>query len=105
MPRGVVAQDGDERIAPNGYHYTRQDGLWRLTHHIIAEEILGRRVDTNKEVIRFKDRNPKNLSADNIEVIVKNKASVRARLAKVEAMIAEYEAQRELLLKELGSID
>lgn len=102
MPRGVAAKDGDTNVAPNGYHYTRQNGKFRLTHHIIAEEKLGRPIDTTRETVRFKDRDKTNLSPENIEVVPKGKASIRARLARVEAQIAEYTAEREYLLKELG---
>lgn len=102
MPRGKASKDGTTNVSANGYHYTKQNGRFRLTHHILAEEKLGRPINTEVEVIRFKDRDKTNLSPDNIEVIPKGKASVRARLARVNAMIAEYEAQRDLLLKELN---
>lgn len=102
MPRGVVAEDGDTNTAANGYHYTRQDGKWRLTHHIIAEEVLGRPVDTATEVIRFKDRDCKNLTPENIEVIPKGKYTVRKRLAEVRAKIVELQALEKDLENELA---
>jgi hypothetical protein len=102
MPRGVAAKDGDTNVSANGYHYTRQNGKFRLTHHIIAEEKLGRPINTETEVVRFKDKDKTNLSPDNIEAIPKGTTSVRARLARVEAQIAELTAQRDLLLAELG---
>ncbi len=103
MPRGKAAQDGDTNVSANGYHYTRAKGKFRLTHHLIAEERLGRPIDTSREVVRFKDKDKTNLSPDNVEVIPKGTTSIRARLARVEAQIAELTAQRDLLLKELAS--
>lgn len=63
--------EGDTRIAPNGYHYTYVAGTgWRLTHHIIAEEKYGRKIQPDVTV-RFVDGDRTNLSPDNI--VLKNK--------------------------------
>jgi HNH endonuclease len=104
MPRGRASTDGDTRVSPNGYHYTRVNGAWRLTHHLVAEKMLGRPIDTGTEMVRFKTGNKLNLDPSNIEVIPKNKTTVRKKLAGVEARIAELEAQREDLLEELKSV-
>jgi hypothetical protein len=102
MPRGSTSPEGTVMVSANGYSYTKHNGKTRLTHHIIAEQTLGRPVNTETELIRFKNGDKTDLSPGNIEVIPKNKASVRKRLAVVEARIAEYEAEREYLLKQLG---
>lgn len=101
MPRGILAKDGDTNVNKNGYHHTRQNGKWRLTHHIVAEEKLGRPVDTATEVIRFVDSDRTNLDPDNIEVIPKGKHTVRKRLAEVRAKIAELQALEKDLENEL----
>lgn len=101
MPRGRPSTDGETRISPNGYSYTRVNGCWRLSHHIVAEEMLGRPVDTEKEMIRFKTGNKLDLRPENVEVIPKNKATTRKRLAQVEARIQELEALRDELKEEL----
>ena len=45
MPRGQKAEVGATRVAPNGYHYTKSDEYnWRLTHHIVMEAKLGRKL-------------------------------------------------------------
>lgn len=102
MPRGVVAEDGDVNVSANGYHYTRRDGKWRLTHHLVAEEVLGRPVDTQTEVIRFRDKDKTNLVPENIEVIPKGKYTVRKRLAEVRAKIADLQALEKDLVEELA---
>lgn len=101
MPRGVPAADGTTRISPNGYHYTRKGGRWRLTHHLVAEKMLGRPIDTDKEMVRFRTGNKLDLRPDNIEIIPKNKSTARKRLANIEAKIDELVAQRDELKSEL----
>lgn len=103
MPRGVTAEDGAERVSVNGYHYTRVGGKWRLTHHIIAEKSLGRSIDTGRDFVRFKDGDRKNLEPGNIEVLAKNKATVRKKIAQVEARINVLVAYREGLMREINA--
>jgi hypothetical protein len=67
MGRGRNAKDGETRTAPNGYHYTKVDGTWRLTHHLVAERKLGRALKDDERVY-FKDKDRDNLSPDNLEV-------------------------------------
>lgn len=100
VPRGKAAEVGDTNVSANGYHYTRTEDGWRLTHHLIAEKELGRRLDASEQV-RFKDNDKTNLSPDNVQVIKKGKTSVRRRLARIEAQIQELTAERDLLVKEL----
>src|SRR3954447_24163559 len=102
MPRGRPAEDGTERKSPNGYWYVRVDGEWRLKHHLVAEEMLGRPIDTERDMVRFKTGNKDDLSPENIEVIPKNKQGARKRLAMLDARIKELQAQRTLVLEELA---
>lgn len=91
--RGRKAPEGDTTVSANGYHYTKQGGKWRLTHHIIAERfILGRPVSEN-ETVRFKTPNKLDLRPENIEVVVKGKQSLRRRKAQLEARIEELQGQ------------
>jgi hypothetical protein len=100
MARGRAAQPGDTRVAANGYHYTRTETEWRLTHHIIAEEkILGRPLLPEERVVFIGSR--RELHPDNIKVTVKGRGSTRRRIAQIEARIEELKAERALLLKEV----
>lgn len=67
MVRGRESEIGDTRTAPNGYHYTKTEDGWRLTHHILAEEALGRPLRENERVY-FRDGDRTNLSKDNVQV-------------------------------------
>lgn len=58
---------GSVNIAANGYSYTKTKEGWRLTHHLIAEEELGRSLQKGERVY-FADNDRTNLSPDNIEV-------------------------------------
>ena len=90
--RGKSASPGDTNVAVNGYHYTRTKSRWRLTHHLLAEEKLGRPIADDEQVY-FIDGNRKNLVKENIGVRKKvrnnnrRKHQLRARL---EQLIAEY---------------
>lgn len=92
MPRGKKAEVGDTRTAPNGYHYTRTESGWRLTHHIIAEESLGRRMETSERAV-FHDGDRTNLDPSNIVVKPKGRSSSDARRARLEARIEELQAE------------
>tara|TARA_R100000656_G_scaffold110240_1_gene82294 strand:+ start:174 stop:476 length:303 start_codon:yes stop_codon:yes gene_type:complete len=92
MPRGQRADIGSTRIAPNGYHYTKSDEYnWRLTHHIVAEENLDRRLLPHERV-RFVDGDRTNISADNLEV-VETKGGVKAKKIEIRTKIAYLEAE------------
>lgn len=97
MARGNAAENGETNTSANGYHYTKRDDKWRLTHHLIAEEKLGRKIDTKTETVRFKDKNRQNLDPSNIIVIPKRTSSLRTKIARLEATIEEKQAE----LKEL----
>lgn len=106
MARGAKAELGDTYIAANGYHYTKAalngHEEFRLTHHILAEQELGRPLREDERVV-FLDGNRSNLDPDNIAVRVKGKATARRRLAQLEARKLEIEAEIELVTKDLVS--
>lgn len=105
MARGQNAEIGATRTSQNGYHYTKaeDDGTgkpgWRLTHHIVAEQKLGRKLREDERVTFIGSK--RDLSPSNIRVVEKGKSSVRRRLAQVEARILELQAERDELRKEL----
>lgn len=103
MARGKLAQDGATRVAQNGYQYTKVNGKWRLTHHIKAEEYLGRSLREDERV-SFRDPKKKlDFSRDNIVVSEKGTGSVRRRKAQLEARIAELQAELHDINQELLS--
>lgn len=101
MGRGKQSEVGETHVATNGYHYTRTETGWRLTHHIVAEQKLGRPIQKD-ETVRFIDSDRQNLTPDNIIVTVR-RSSIRGRIAAIEAKIMELEAERDELLKQLES--
>jgi len=97
MTRGITAEVGETRISQNGYQYTKTPQEWRLTHQIIAEEMLGRPLQDDERV-RFKDTNRRNLSPSNILIVKKKRnSSVEKRRAYLTAKIADLQAQLEEL--------
>lgn len=90
--RGSRSEVGETKVSQNGYHYTKTEEKWRLTHHIIAEENLGRALTTDERVA-FKDGDRTNLDPDNIEVKRKNTTSLRKKEAQLVARIEELEGQ------------
>lgn len=97
MPRGQASQIGDTHVAANGYHYTRTDKGWKLTHHIIAEETLGRPISPD-ETVRFCDGDRTNLKPDNI-FVTQRRASRASRIAALEAKIMELTNERDRLIE------
>lgn len=95
------AANGSTRTAKNGYHYTKKDDIWWLTHHLIAQENLGRPLKDGEERVKFKDGNRANLTHSNIEVIPIGTSSLRGRLARLEARRDECEAQIKILRAKL----
>ena len=83
MSRGSKSKEGDTRVAANGYHYTRTASKWRLTHHIVVEQFLGRSLRKDERV-SFDDGDRTNLSSVNLVVTTvrpKTKAAQRAAIA------------------------
>ena len=94
MPRGIAAKVGDTNVSKNGYHYTRTETGWRMTHHIVAEQMLGRPLDLEKEYCSFVNSKDKmNLSPSNIQVRPHRSKSQASRRAKLEAKIADLQGQ------------
>jgi hypothetical protein len=94
------AADGTVRVSTNGYSYTKSEGKWRLTHHLIAEAKLGRALAPGERV-EFKDKDRENLSPENILVRVKGEGSITRRIAVIDDRIRELQAERDLLVAEL----
>lgn len=99
--RGQKANVGDTRTAPNGYHYTKVPGAWRLTHHIVMEKALGRKLTENERVV-FLNGKRSDLRPENLEVREKGTASLRQKKARLEAKIEEYQAELAAVNKELS---
>lgn len=97
--RGKTAEEGATYVSDNGYHYTKKGGKFRLTHHLVAEQRLGRAL-ADGERVTFHDKDKTNLDPSNIVVSAKGKMSIARRVAQIEARIAELEAQRDDLLDE-----
>jgi hypothetical protein len=93
------AKLGSIRIAQNGYKYTKVamsgPDQWRLTHHIRAEEKLGRPINTDVERVFFIDGDRTNLAYSNLKVEPKGKGSLKRREAVLEDRIRELTAQLE----------
>jgi hypothetical protein len=68
--RGGTSAIGDTMVNKNGYHHTRTETGWRLTHHLIAEKMLGRPLESGERV-SFRDNDRTNLDPENIQI--KNK--------------------------------
>lgn len=102
MARGQKAEVGDKRVAPNGYHYTRCEGGWRLTHHIIMEKKLGRTLHDNERVV-FVNGKRSDLRPDNLEVRERGTSSLRQRKARIEARIDELQAELNDIEAQLAS--
>lgn len=58
---------GAKRVSPNGYEYTKTNDGWVLSHRLVAEEKLGRKLRDNERTY-FVDGDRKNLDPDNIAV-------------------------------------
>lgn len=98
MARGAPAEEGSTKVSQNGYHYTKSEGSWRLTHHLIAEAKLGRPLNGNERVT-FIDGDRTNLKPGNLRIQPKHTASMRKRVTEIELKIQELRYEREQLLK------
>lgn len=93
MARGKKASPGDTRVAPNGYHYTRTEKEWRLTHHIVAEMYVIGRPLLPDERVSFKDGDRTNMSIANLIVSKVASKSKAARKAAIETKIEDLQRQ------------
>lgn len=89
---GTYRPEGYEMRAANGYHYRKVNGKWKLLHHIIAEERLGRPIDTTSERVIFLDKNCDNLDPSNIVVKEKRGGKIQ-RIAVLEQRIARLQEE------------
>jgi len=88
-------------VNANGYHNTRTSDGWELTHRLVAEKKLGRKLKAN-EMARFIDGDRTNFKPDNIEVIETGNHSLRRKKASLEARIEEHQAQLDEVNRELA---
>jgi hypothetical protein len=100
MTRGQASEIGSEMTSQNGYHYIRTEDGWRLRHHIIMEEKLGRKVDTHQETVFFIDHDRNNLDPDNIDIKPKSKVK---RKEKLEEQLERIKEELALLEEEEAS--
>lgn len=91
MARGSAAKVGDTFVNANGYHHTRMETGWVLTHRLLMEKKLRRKLRKN-EMVRFKDGNKSNVTIENLELIQK-KSHPNRRIATLEAKIMELESE------------
>ena len=96
MARGKASKVGDVRVSPNGYHYTRTETGWELTHRLVAERKLGRKLSP-EERVRFVNGDRTDRSPDNLEVYRIKERSKEQKRARIEARIEELQAQLEEL--------
>lgn len=90
--RGHEVEVGTTRCSKNGYWYKKTEDGWRLLHHIIMEETLGRSLHSEERVY-FCDGNRGNLDPSNIVVRKLHMYSVTRRRARIQAAIEELQAQ------------
>ena len=101
MARGMISSLGATNVSDNGYHYTKTEDGWRLTHHVIAEEKFGIKINGDVTV-RFVDGDRANLDPDNIVLLAKGKGSLRKREAILLAKIHDLQAELQVVQKELA---
>lgn len=107
MARGSNAPIGSTRVAPNGYHYTKVEDAgdgkpgWRLTHHLVAEKKIGRKIQSDERV-SFHNGKRADMRPENIRVSKKGSTSVHRRKAQIEARINELQAELDDINQQLG---
>jgi hypothetical protein len=87
-----VKKEGSWYVSQNGYHYTKKDGKFHLTHRLIMEQKLGRKLEKGERV-KFKDNDRTNLDPDNIVMTNPQQKSLRAQLAVLIAKRDDLQAQ------------
>jgi hypothetical protein len=91
--RGEKSEVGATRVSANGYHYTKLESGWELTHRIVvAEQILGRPLQDDERV-RFADGDRTNLDPKNLEVYRVRQTSRERRRAQLLARRQEIDAE------------
>jgi hypothetical protein len=64
------------------------------------EKKLGRKIDTDRETVRFKDRDRNNLDPDNIVIASKRERSPERRMAELKAKIEQLQGELDDLEQE-----
>ena len=110
MPRGETSATGTERTAVNGYTYVKTDDRgWVLKHWIVWEQANGRRVNPEKDMIRFANGDRTNFDPENIICIEKNHAQLRKKIARLYAakdeVIAQIKYYEDLLARKIAEND
>ncbi len=98
MGRGKNAVVGDTRVAANGYHYTKTENGWILTHWLTAEKLLGRPVRSDEQV-RFKNKNGRFSPYDETGIII-----IKKRLQSLRKRQAVLTARKQDIENELAEI-
>ena len=104
MPRGKVSQPGTRTINKNGYSYIKtEDRGWVGEHILVMEQHLGRQLEAG-EYVQFKSENHSPpITLDMLELRRKGDfRSVKARIAQIDARIAELGAEKALLERSLN---
>lgn len=91
MAKGKAVDNGSTRVAPNGYHYTKVNGTWRLTHHIKMEEYIGRKL-RDGERVHFVTGNKLDFSKKNLRLVVQGTTTARKKVAQLEAKLQDVQA-------------
>jgi hypothetical protein len=91
--RGEKSEVGATRVSANGYHYTKLDSGWQLTHRVVVEEqVLGRALQDDERV-RFEDGDRTNLDPKNLAVYRVRQTSKERRRAQLLARRQEIDAE------------
>lgn len=98
--RGQKAKVGDKRVSANGYLYTRTSTGWELTHRLVVENRLGRKL-TAQERVKFKDNDRSNIDPQNL-VVTTVVPNIQSRKAYLEDKIRELQAELLDLNKEMA---
>jgi hypothetical protein len=95
--RGERSEEGATRWSANGYHYTKTEEGWKLTHRLVVErEVLGRSLKDDERV-RFEDGDRNNLDPKNLAVYRVRQGSKERRRAQLLARRQEIDAELEEL--------
>lgn len=104
MPRGKAAAPGTKTVNKNGYGYVKtEDRGWVGEHILVMEAHMGRRLAPG-EYVQFKTENhTPPITIDMIELRKRGDfRSKKARIAQIEAHIAELQAEKERLEEALN---
>jgi hypothetical protein len=103
VARGKPADVGETRVSKNGYHYTRTEDGWRLTHHLVAIAKLRRELRPGERVY-FGDGDKTNLTPYNIRVTDSTRATIERRIRHIDDQVEGLRAQKEALEDQLAKL-